>query len=81
MKPYQLITHMNKREKKMYCKFSVILCLNILIRLYLIKYALICIYFEVTKLTIEKTRFKIIMLIYSMKRHYQRGLSIFLCHP
>ena len=63
----------------MYCKFSVILCLNMLIRLYLIKYALICIYFEVTNLTIEKNKVQIdfcILLIYSMKRHFQRGLLI-----
>jgi len=53
MKLYQLITRINRR-KKMYCKFSVILGLNMLIRLYVIKYALICIYFEVTNLTIEK---------------------------
>jgi len=53
MKLYLLITRIN-RIKKMYCKFSVILCLTMLIRLYLIKYVLICIYFEVTNLTIEK---------------------------
>lgn len=32
-------------------KFSIVSCLNMLIRLYLIKYTLICIYFEVTNLT------------------------------
>ena len=58
----------------MYCKFSVIFCLNMLIRLYLIKYALICIYFEVTNLTIEKNKvqnYLCILLIYSMRRHYK----------
>jgi len=61
----------------MYCKFAVIFCLNMLIRPYLIKYALICIYFEVTNLTIEKNKdqnYVHILLIYSMKRHFQIGL-------
>jgi len=47
------VDYTHKKEKKMYCKFSVILCLNMLIRLYLLKYVLICIYFEVTNLSIE----------------------------
>jgi len=40
----------------MYCKFSVNLSLNMLIRLYLIKRVLICMHFEVTNLTIEKNK-------------------------
>jgi len=76
MKLNQLITRINRR-KKMYCKFSVIVCLNMLIRLFVIKYVLICIYLEVTNLAIEKNKvqnYVCILLIYSMKRHYQRGL-------
>ena len=37
----------------MYYKFSVIECLNMQIRQYLIKYALICIYFKKRYLSIE----------------------------
>jgi len=46
----------------MYCKFSVILWLNILIRLYLIKYALICTHIlKWWNSPLKKTRFKIIL--------------------
>jgi len=64
----------------MYCKFSLILCLNILIRLYLIKYVLICMYFEVTNLTIKKTRFKI-MFTFCEKTFSEGIMNISFCDP
>jgi len=62
-------------HEKMYCKFSVILCLNVLIRLYLIKYVLICIYFEVNLTIGKKNKVqKLCLHCVDMKRHFQRGL-------
>jgi len=65
----------------MNCKYSVILCLNLLIRLYLIKYVLICIYFEVTNLTIEKKQGLKLCLHFVEKTFSEGIMNISFCYP
>jgi len=69
----------------MYCKFSVILCLNVLIRLYLIKYVLIYIYFEVNLTIGKKNKVQKLCLhcvdIFNEKTFSEGIMNISFCYP